>query len=123
MFSNDTLSGLGLSSSCEQSLSQKIYCDDAVSFMNSNSYAGNFDNSTLTALVCADECDASIADLHDAVAINCGASAAYMPGLTFLSLVDQVWSNWNKTCFVDPTTGQNCNGKRCTYKNLLEFKR
>ncbi|KAJ5757764.1 uncharacterized protein N7511_006458 [Penicillium nucicola] len=109
MFSNESLSDLGLSSTCEQALYRTIYCDATVSYMSSNSYVGNFDNSTLTALVCEDECEISISQFHDAVATNCGASAAYIPGLSFLSLVDQVWSNWNLTCLVDPTTGQNCN--------------
>lgn len=113
MFANGSLSDFGLSSSCEQALYQNIYCDDAVSYMSTNSYVGSFDNSTLTALVCDPGCEASISELHDAVAVNCGTSAAYVAGLPYLALVDQLWSNWNRTCFTDPITGGNCNGEKC----------
>lgn len=111
MFSNGSLSSFGLTSACEQALYQNILCDDAVSSLSTDTYVGSFDNSTLTALVCDAGCEASIAQLHDAVAAGCGTTAGLVPGLPFLGLVDQLWSNWNQSCFTDPTTGENCNGE------------
>ncbi|KAE8150987.1 hypothetical protein BDV25DRAFT_171767 [Aspergillus avenaceus] len=53
--------------------------------------------------------EGSIAKFHSSVLASCGESAELVPGLPFLGLVDQVWSNWNQSCFVDPDTGKNCN--------------
>lgn len=111
MFSNGSLSGFGLTSACEEALYQNIYCDDAVSSLSTDTYVGSFDNSTLTALVCDAGCEATIAQLHDAVAASCGTTAELVPGLPFLGIVDQLWSNWNQSCFTDPITGENCNGE------------
>lgn len=111
MFTSGSLSSLGLSSACELSLYNSIDCDPGVSFLATSSYGGSLNNATLTSLVCQSACEKSIAQLHDSVAANCGTNAALVPGMSFLALVDQTWSNWNQTCFTDPTTGDNCNGK------------
>lgn len=110
MFTDGSLSSLGLSSACELSLYSSIDCDPGLSSLATSSYGGSLDNATLTSLVCQSACGASIAQLHDSVAANCGTTAALVPGISFLALVDQVWSNWNQTCFTDLTTGDNCNG-------------
>jgi hypothetical protein len=110
MFPNGTLSGLGLSTTCENTLYQTINCDGNVSSLVTGDYIGSFDNSTLTSLVCAESCEASISQMHDSVLANCGASAEYVTGMSYLALVDELWSGWNQSCFVDPTTGENCNG-------------
>ena len=62
--------------------------------------------------VCDAGCGSSLVQLHDNVAASCGQTANLIPGLPVLGLVDMLWSNWNQSCFVDPTTGDNCNGKR-----------
>ncbi|KAJ6096606.1 hypothetical protein N7486_007352 [Penicillium sp. IBT 16267x] len=118
MFQNGTLSGLGLSSTCENALYQTIDCDDNISSLGTDQYIGSFDNATITALVCATGCEASIAQLHDSVMTSCGDSAELIPGIPFLTLVDQLWSTWNQTCFVDPTTGENCNDLIATFDNV-----
>lgn len=110
MFTNGSLSSLGLPSACEQSLYNSIDCDPGVSALATSSYGGSLNNATLTSLVCQSACGTSIAQLHGSVAASCGTTAALVPGMPFLALVDQVWSNWNQTCFTDPTTGDNCNG-------------
>jgi len=112
MFPNGTLSSMDLTSACESALYQTVYCDDATSSLMTSSYIGSFDNSTLTALVCDTGCEISIAQLHDSVLASCGEATDLVPGLPFLGLVDMLWSNWNQSCFVDPTTGDNCNGER-----------
>jgi hypothetical protein len=110
MFSNGSLSSLGLITACELSLYGSIDCDPRVSSLATSSYGGSLDNDTLTSLVCRSACGTSIAQLRDSVETSCGSTAALVPGMTFLALVDQVWSNWNASCFTDPTSGDNCNG-------------
>ncbi|KAL4902123.1 hypothetical protein BDW74DRAFT_186928 [Aspergillus multicolor] len=72
-------------------------------------YIGSFDNDTITAQVCSAGCEASIAELHQTIDSTCGSSASLVPGLPFLDMLDLLWGNWNQSCFVDPTTGENCN--------------
>ncbi|KAL7892932.1 hypothetical protein HDV64DRAFT_272902 [Trichoderma sp. TUCIM 5745] len=31
------------------------------------------------------------------------------PGLSYLGIVDKLWSNWNQSCLTDPRNGMNCN--------------
>ncbi|ODM14595.1 hypothetical protein SI65_09940 [Aspergillus cristatus] len=107
MFPNGSLSGLGLTSACETALYQKVNCDYGLSSLMTDGYVGSFDNATLTALICDAGCKASITQLHDTVSGNCGETAELVPGLPFLGLVDEC--DWNQSCFVDPTTGENCN--------------
>ncbi|KAL4973054.1 hypothetical protein BDW66DRAFT_162375 [Aspergillus desertorum] len=97
MFPNGTLSGLGLSAACEDALT-----GDAAT----------------TALVCAASCEASIAQLHDSVSASCGSSAELIPGMSYLDLVNQLWSSWNQSCFTDPTTGVNCNDEIASWNNF-----
>ncbi|KAJ5874990.1 uncharacterized protein N7529_003420 [Penicillium soppii] len=91
MFANGSLSSFGLTTACELSLYNSVDCDPGVSSLATSSYGGSLDNDTLTSLT------------------SCGSTAELVPGMTFLALVDQVWSNWNSSCFTDPTTGDNCN--------------
>ncbi|OQE08182.1 hypothetical protein PENVUL_c010G01802 [Penicillium vulpinum] len=109
MFINGSLSSLGLTPACELSLYNSIECDPGVSSLATSSYGGSVDNATLTSLVCQSTCGTSIAQLHDSVAASCSTTAELVPGMPFLALVDQVWSNWNATCFTDPTASGNCN--------------
>ncbi|KAL4904654.1 hypothetical protein BDW74DRAFT_185554 [Aspergillus multicolor] len=81
-------------------------------------YIGSFDNATTTALVCAAGCETSIAQLHDSVLTSCGASAELIPGISFLNLVGALWSGWNQSCFVDPSTGANCNDELASWDNF-----
>ena len=81
-----------------------------MSALATSSYGGSLNNATLTSLVCQSACEASIAQLHDSVAASCGTTAALVPSMPFLAMVDQIGTNWNQSCFTDPTTGDNCNG-------------
>lgn len=110
MFPNGTLSGLKLTSACETALYQTIHCADETSTLMTGMYVGSFENQTTTALVCDSSCEASIATLHENVALSCEESSELIPGLPFLGLVDLLWNNWNQSCFIDPVTGDNCNG-------------
>lgn len=122
MFSNGTLSGLGLSSVCENALYQKVDCDDNISSLVTNDYIGSFNNATMTDLVCTVGCEASIAQFHDSVSTSCGDSASIIPGISYLDFIDQVWSNWNQSCFVDPSTGENCNGEALCSAHISKEK-
>lgn len=112
MFPNGTLSGMGLSDACENALYGTVKCDDSISSLVTDDYIGSLGNSTTTAMLCAASCESSIAELYDSVSTSCGDSAELTPGISYLSMINELWSNWNQSCFVDPTTGQNCNGKR-----------
>ncbi|KAL4756310.1 LysM peptidoglycan-binding domain-containing protein [Aspergillus foveolatus] len=109
MFPNGSLSSLGLTEACELSLYNSIDCDPGVSALATSSYGGSLNNATLASLVCQATCGTSIAQLHDSVVTSCGTTESLIPGMSFLALVDQVWSNWNQSCLTDPTTGDNCN--------------
>lgn len=111
MFPTGSLIDLNLTAACESALYQAVYCDDAASSLMTNRYMGSFGNSTKTTQVCDPGCAASIAQLSANVSVSCGETAGLVPGLPFLGLINMFWSNWNQSCFVDPTTGQNCNGK------------
>lgn len=119
MFTNGTLSGLGLESACESALYQTVDCDAATSTLMTNGYVGSFDNATLAASVCDSGCGSSLAQLRDNVASSCGEAAELIDGLPFLGLVDMLRSNWNQSCFYDPDTGDNCNGESLTTPPLV----
>lgn len=112
MFTNGSLSSLGLASACEAALYETVDCADEAAALMTSGYVGSFENATETALVCDAGCEESVAQLHDAVAGSCvGSSADLIDGLPFIDLVNLFWSNWNQSCFVDPTTETNCNGQ------------
>lgn len=103
------LSDLGLTSACQTALSQPVACDIAIAELVGSSYVGSFNDATTTAAVCRAGCEDSIRQLHVSVSASCGhiVSAAL-----FVDLIDMLWSNWNQSCFSDPTTGENCNGEK-----------
>lgn len=111
MFSDGSLSSPHLALACETALYQTVDCADEAASLMTSGYVGSFENATETTLVCDAGCEASVAQLHDAVAASCvGSSANLLNGMPFVDLADLFWSNWNQTCFVDPDTGTNCNG-------------
>lgn len=111
MFPNGSLSGLGLESACETALYQKINCDPNVASLMAGDYLGSFGNATVTSLVCDAGCTTSIGQFHNAVLSKCGKAVEMGPGLSYLGIVDKLWSNWNQSCLTDPRNGMNCNGK------------
>lgn len=120
MFTEGSLSSLNLTSACEAVLYQTVDCADEAASLMTSGYVGSFENATETTLVCDAGCEASVAQLHDAVATSCvGSSANLIDGMPFVDLVDFFWSNWNQSCFVDPATGTNCNGQLAWIPCLL----
>ncbi|RAH47432.1 LysM peptidoglycan-binding domain-containing protein [Aspergillus brunneoviolaceus CBS 621.78] len=121
MFQNGSLASLGLTTTCEEALYQSVACDPAISSLTSDDYLGSFDNATLTALVCASSCEKSIKQLQSSVLTGCGDEAGLIPGLPFVGLVDMLWANWNQSCFMDPTTGENCNDQIASFDNVTSL--
>lgn len=112
IFSSGSLSSLDLTSACKAALYQTVYCDEDTLSLLTDGYVDGFDNSTQEALFCDAGRESSIAKLHDSVLAGCGDTEGLLDGLSFLGIVDEFWSNWNQSCFTDPTTGENCNGER-----------
>lgn len=119
IFPNGSLSNLNLTTNCENLLYQKINCDDSVSKLWTRGYVGSFDNSTQTTLLCDTGCEASISELRNAVSTSCGNTVGLLPGLPFIGLVDMLWSNWNQSCFTDPTTKENCNSEKFPSRKIV----
>ncbi|KAJ9154856.1 LysM domain-containingprotein [Pleurostoma richardsiae] len=110
IFANGSLAGSGLSVACEAALYQTVKCDDSArNLLSADAYIGSTGNETLTTLLCDPGCDSSIAYLRGSVSAACAATPDLTTGVSFVSLVDRLWSNWNQSCFTDPSTGQNCN--------------
>ncbi|EDN91369.1 hypothetical protein SS1G_00772 [Sclerotinia sclerotiorum 1980 UF-70] len=121
IFSSGSLSSLNLTSTCEAALYQTVYCDDDTSSLLTDGYVDSFDNSTEEALFCDAGCESSIAKLHDSVLAACGDTEGLLEGLPFLGIVDEFWSNWNQSCFTDPTTGENCNAAFSNVTDLSDI--
>jgi hypothetical protein len=109
MFPQGSMANRGLSSSCEATLYQTVKCPDEASNLAA---PGNtiVDDAALLESVCRKTCGGSIGHQSSKVALACGTEE-FFPGMTYVSLIDDLWSSWNKTCFTDPKTGKNCNGK------------
>lgn len=118
LFPNGSLSGVGLTSACETALYLEINCPSATLSLMTTSYVGSFNNATTTTEVCAASCGTAIAKLQQNISMSCGPTAGLLPGLPFVGLVDLFWSNWNQSCFNDPSTGNNCNGKNEAFRLL-----
>ncbi|KAH6645531.1 hypothetical protein BKA67DRAFT_527068 [Truncatella angustata] len=105
IFSNGSLSTVGLDAACESAMYQTIACDGAASILMTESTV----NSTRTELVCTADCETSIANMASTVAEACVNTPNLATGLPLFGFVDTIWSNWNQSCFTDPETGDNCN--------------
>lgn len=116
LFPDGSLAGVGLDSACESSLYTNISCDAAASALLAPGYLGSFDNSTLTESVCSTSCETSIGNLADKIAEACADTPNLVDGVPFKGIIDTLWGNWNQSCFTDPDTGENCNGKIQTPK-------
>jgi hypothetical protein len=109
MFPQGSMTNRGLSSSCEATLYQTVRCPEEAANLVApgNTIA---DDAALLESVCHKTCGGSIGHQSSKVALACGTEE-FFSGITYVSLIDQLWSSWNKTCVTDPKTGKNCNGK------------
>lgn len=108
MFPQGYLADRGLSSTCEATLYQSVNCPEEASDLMTDGYIDSGDPA-VPKLVCGKVCGGSIGHMRTKVASACGAEEL-VPGMSYVSLVDQFWSSWNQSCFSDPKTGENCNG-------------
>lgn len=107
MFPQGYLASSGLSTTCETTLYQSVNCPQEASDLMSDGYIDS-DDQSVTDLVCRPVCGSSIGHMRSKVASACG-SEEFVPGMSYVSLVDKFWSSWNQSCFSDPKTGKNCN--------------
>ncbi|KAI1066831.1 hypothetical protein LB506_012125 [Fusarium annulatum] len=107
MFPQGYLASSGLSTTCETTLYQSVNCPQEASDLMSDGYIDS-DDQSVTDLICRPVCGSSIGHMRSKVASACG-SEEFVPGMSYVSLVDKFWSSWNQSCFSDPKTGKNCN--------------
>ncbi|UZP46436.1 hypothetical protein NXS19_014248 [Fusarium pseudograminearum] len=106
MFRQGSLSGAKLPTVCEATLYQSINCADETAGLAANGYLDS-DDPAVTKLVCRSTCGGAIGHMRTKVASACG-DEEMVPGMTFVYMVDKLWSSWNQTCFTDPKTGKFC---------------
>ncbi|KAF5602849.1 uncharacterized protein FSUBG_7489 [Fusarium subglutinans] len=106
MFPEGSLSSAGLPSVCEATLYQSINCADETAGLAVDGYLDS-DDPAITKLVCRPTCGGAIGHMRTKVASACGTEEM-VPGMSFVHMVDKLWSSWNQTCFTDPKTGKLC---------------
>ena len=122
LVSTQSLTGLGLSTTCEQVLYQPIACDNFTALLGDKTYHGSLGDTVLTASVCDASCSTALAAFHRKVKGACAATPELSPGFPVLALIDSIWGGWNETCVKDNSTaGGFCNGKYSAPRVL--FKR
>ncbi|KAL3421768.1 hypothetical protein PVAG01_05924 [Phlyctema vagabunda] len=107
LYTEASVSNLGLSASCQTALTQVVKCEDYVARLEETKYRGALGNETLTNLVCDASCGQSLATWFNSVTLSCsGASITEaVPNI----IGGRVWAVWNETCLTDPASGRNCN--------------
>ncbi|KAI1014460.1 hypothetical protein LB504_012235 [Fusarium proliferatum] len=137
MFPQGSLSSAGLPSVCEATLYQSINCADETADLAANGYLDN-DDPAVTKLVCRATCGGAIGHMRTKVASACG-TGEMVPGMSFVNMVDKLWSSWNQTCFASPKTGEFCHdviaafpevdnvsqlpkANLCSYCNVEQYK-
>ena len=97
------------SPACKSALKGQINCHDLVENFQSMEYRGSLNNVTLTDIVCAHECSASLDGWTNAVQDACGDlkiadGPAFAPGKIMST-------GFNETCLKDQDNKSYCNGK------------
>lgn len=106
------LEDLGLPASCNNALTQTIFCDRFVSkYGDIPTWRGVIDtNETSYESVCDASCGASIRSYWDGIVKEC-AGNIFREDWTLNLQAGWLWEAWNETCYYDPESGRNCNGK------------
>lgn len=106
------LDHLELPASCKNALVQTILCDDYISdYGDPPKWRGYVDtNETSYESVCDASCGASIHSYWDGIIKEC-AGYIYQEEATLNLGAGRLWEAWNETCYYDPESGRNCNGK------------
>ncbi|KAI6747886.1 hypothetical protein FGRA07_09493 [Fusarium graminearum] len=137
MFRQGSLSGAGLPSVCEATLYQTMNCADQTADLAVNGYLDS-DDPAVTKLVCRAACGGAIGHMRTKIASACG-DEEMVPGMSFVYMVNNLWSNWNQACFTDPKTGEFCHdviaafpdvdnssqlpkSDLCSYCNIEQYK-
>lgn len=106
------LDHLEMPASCKNALMQTILCDDYISdYGGPPKWRGYVDtNETSYESVCDASCGASIHSYWDGIVKEC-AGYIYQEEATLNLGAGRLWEAWNETCYYDPESGRNCNGK------------
>jgi len=106
------LEDVELPASCKNALTQKIFCDEFISdYGDVPKWRGFVDtNQTSYESVCDASCGASIRSYWDGIVKEC-AGHIFQENATWNLGAGWVWEAWNETCYYDPESGRNCNGK------------
>lgn len=109
---DEFLEGLGLPASCNNALTQTIFCDEFVSkYGDIPTWRGVINtNETSYESVCDATCGASIRSYWDGIVKEC-AGNIFREDWTLNLRAGWLWEAWNETCYYDPESGRNCNGK------------
>jgi len=105
---NSTFLDVTLGEGCISALSSSIECLDYVKLFTQPTYRGSLNNDTLTDLICATGCSASLKSWFDSVAVNC--EGKLLNNALPTKFGGYIWAGFNETCLKDPVTGDYCNG-------------
>lgn len=102
----------GFPTSCNNALTQTIFCDEYISaYGDEPTWRGYIDtNETSYESICDASCGASIRSYWDGIVTEC-AGYIYQENATLNLRAGWFWEAWNETCYYDPESGRNCNGK------------
>ncbi|KAM5467138.1 hypothetical protein MauCBS54593_005760 [Microsporum audouinii] len=104
-----TLTGVGLTPTCEQVLYQNITCDPFVSTLGVMGYHGSLQDAALTDSVCPPACGNALKTARRRILGACAQSPEIVPGYPVVALLDTVYIGWNETCLKDSTSSKYCN--------------
>lgn len=113
-----TLTGVGLTSTCEQVLYQNINCNAFVSTLGQRVYHGSLQDPLLTDSVCMPTCGNALMTAHRRILGACAQSPELAPGYPVVALLDRIHTGWNETCLKDNKSMKYCNGKIFNSINL-----
>ncbi|KAM5487525.1 hypothetical protein MaudMau93_004610 [Microsporum audouinii] len=104
-----TLTGVGLTSTCEQVLYQNINCNAFVSTLGQRVYHGSLQDPLLTDSVCMPTCGNALMTAHRRILGACAQSPELAPGYPVVALLDRIHTGWNETCLKDNKSMKYCN--------------
>jgi hypothetical protein len=106
-----SLTGIGLSSTCERVLYQTVSCNEFVGTFRTPAYRGYLGDNDFTASVCSSTCGTSLSIAHTRILGACASTPNLSTGYPVVSLIDSLRGGWNETCLKDPTSGTWCDSQ------------
>lgn len=117
IYTQESLEGLDLPSSCKAALSGRIRCDEYTQSFQTLRYRGPL-NTTLADAVCDVGCGLSLSNWFRSVTATCAGNK--IDGAPATKVGGFIWAGYNETCLKDQASKQYCNGERLeSFKSLL----